>query len=134
MKSCCLSQKVTIPISLIKQAERGTRKLRSYHQRNNPNTKRTVCVLSCSVVSDFVRPRGLQPTRLFCPCDSPGKNTGMGCRALLQGILRPRDRRMELTPLTSPALAARSSTTSTTWEALELWFFQWPCMDVRVGP
>ena len=25
-------------------------------------------------------------TRLFCPWDSPGKNTGVGCRALLQGI------------------------------------------------
>ena len=29
---------------------------------------------------------GLQPTRLLCPWDSPGKNTGMGCHALLQGI------------------------------------------------
>ena len=25
--------------------------------------------------------------RLFCPWDSPGKNTGVGCHALLQGIL-----------------------------------------------
>ena len=25
--------------------------------------------------------------RLLCPWDSPGKNTGVGCRALLQGIL-----------------------------------------------
>ena len=25
-------------------------------------------------------------TRLFCPWDSPGKNTGVGCQALLQGI------------------------------------------------
>ena len=29
---------------------------------------------------------GLQPTRLHCPWDSPGKNIGVGCRALLQGI------------------------------------------------
>ena len=28
----------------------------------------------------------LQPTRLLCPQDSPGSNTGVGCRALLQGI------------------------------------------------
>ena len=27
-----------------------------------------------------------QPTRLPCPWDSPGKNTGVGCRLLLQGI------------------------------------------------
>ena len=26
------------------------------------------------------------PTRLFCLWDSPGKNTGVGCHALLQGI------------------------------------------------
>ena len=25
-------------------------------------------------------------TRLVCPCDFPGKNTGMGCNFLLQGI------------------------------------------------
>ena len=24
--------------------------------------------------------------RLLCPCDSPGKNTGVDCHALLQGI------------------------------------------------
>ena len=29
---------------------------------------------------------GLQPARLLCPCDSPGKNTRVGCHALLQGI------------------------------------------------
>ena len=27
-----------------------------------------------------------QPTRLLCPWDSQGKNTGVGCHALLQGI------------------------------------------------
>ena len=37
-----------------------------------------------SVVSDSLRPTGLQPTRLLCPWDSPGKNTGMSRRALLQ--------------------------------------------------
>ena len=29
---------------------------------------------------------GLWPTRLLCPWDFPGKNTGMGCHFLLQGI------------------------------------------------
>ena len=28
----------------------------------------------------------LQPTRLLCPWSSPGKNTGVGCQFLLQGI------------------------------------------------
>ena len=40
-----------------------------------------------SVVSGFLRPRGLQPTRSLCPRNSPGKNTGVGCHALFQGIL-----------------------------------------------
>ena len=33
-----------------------------------------------------LRPHGLKPARLLCPCDSPGTNTGVGCRDLLQGI------------------------------------------------
>ena len=45
----------------------------------------SVCV-SCSVVSDSLRPHGLQIARLLRPCDSPGKNTGVGCDSLLQGI------------------------------------------------
>ena len=39
---------------------------------------------SCSVVSDSLRPHGLQPTRLLCPWDFPGKSTGVGCHCLLQ--------------------------------------------------
>ena len=31
-----------------------------------------------------MRPHRRQPTRLPCPWDSPGKNTGVGCRFLLQ--------------------------------------------------
>ena len=31
-------------------------------------------------------PHGPKPTRLLCPWDSPGKNTGVVCHALLQGI------------------------------------------------
>ena len=31
-----------------------------------------------------MRPHRLQPTRLPCPWDSPGKNTGVGCHFLLQ--------------------------------------------------
>ena len=32
-------------------------------------------------------PHGRQPARLLCPWDSSGKNTGVGCHFLLQGIL-----------------------------------------------
>ena len=38
---------------------------------------------SRSVMSDSVRPHRRQPTRLLCPWDSPGKNTGVGCHFLL---------------------------------------------------
>ena len=41
---------------------------------------------SRSVMSDSLWSRGLQPTRLLCPWDSPGKNNGVGCHFLLQGI------------------------------------------------
>ena len=44
-----------------------------------------VCV-NLSVVSNSWRPRGLQPARLLCPWDSPGRNTGVGSHFLLQGI------------------------------------------------
>ena len=33
-----------------------------------------------------LRPHGLQPTRLHCPWDFPGKDTGVGCHFLLLGI------------------------------------------------
>ena len=39
-----------------------------------------------SVVSDSVRPHRQQPTRFPRPWDSPGKNTGVGCHFLLQGM------------------------------------------------
>ena len=35
-------------------------------------------------MSDSVRPHRQKPTRLRCPWDSPGKNTGVGCHFLLQ--------------------------------------------------
>ena len=40
-----------------------------------------------SVVSNSVRPHGLQPSRLLCPWDFPGKNTGVGCHCLLHASM-----------------------------------------------
>ena len=37
-----------------------------------------------SVISNSVWPHRQQPTRLWYPWDSPGKNTGVGCHFLLQ--------------------------------------------------
>ena len=44
-----------------------------------------VCV-DCSVMSNSLQPHGLYLTRLLCPWDSPGQNTGWGCHLLLQAI------------------------------------------------
>ena len=47
------------------------------------------CVHACevaSVVSDSLRPHRPQPASLLCPWNSQGKNTGVGCRFLLQRI------------------------------------------------
>ena len=41
--------------------------------------------LRCSVVSDAATPWTAAP-RLLCPWDPPGKDTGVGCHLLLQGI------------------------------------------------
>ena len=38
--------------------------------------------LNCSVMSDCLQLHGLEPSRLAW--NSPGKNTGVGCHALLQ--------------------------------------------------
>ena len=40
--------------------------------------------VAASFVSNSVRTHRRQPTRLLCPLDSPGKNTGVGCHFLLQ--------------------------------------------------
>ena len=55
--------------------------------RDQPNCLlRDVCGLSCSVVPDSLWTHGLQPSRRLCPLDFTGKNTGMGCHFLLEGI------------------------------------------------
>ena len=45
-------------------------------------------IAACCLVTKLCRtllwPHGLWPTRLLCPWDSSGKNTGVGCHFLLQ--------------------------------------------------
>ena len=48
--------------------------------------------------------------------DSSGKNTRVGCHALLQGILLTQESNPNLLSLVSPRLAGRIFTTSATWE------------------
>ena len=56
-----------------------------------------------------LQPYGLQPARLLCPLDSPGKNTGVCCHAFSRESSQPRNR-------TCISMAG-FFTTSATWEA-----------------
>ena len=58
-----------------------------------------------SVVSNFLKPYGLEPAKLLCPWDSPGKNIGVGCCALLQGTFPTQGSNPHL--LCLPALAGK---------------------------
>ena len=44
--------------------------------------------ISHSVVSNSLQPHGLYGARPLCPWNSPGKNIGVDCHSLLQGIFR----------------------------------------------
>ena len=47
-----------------------------------------VCICANALQScSTLRPSELPPARSLCPWDSPGKNTGVDCYALLQGII-----------------------------------------------
>ena len=52
-----------------------------------------------------------EPAKLLCPRDSPGKNIGVGCHALLQGIFQTQVLNPCLLP--PPVLAGGFSTTET---------------------
>ena len=56
------------------------------HLRNIPGEKQCCQKTMHSVMSDSLWPHGLQPARLLCLWNFPGKNTGVGCHFLLQGI------------------------------------------------
>ena len=59
------------------------------------------CICVCAVISvesDPFWPRGLEPARFLCPWDFPGKNSGVGCCALLQGIFLTQDSNSHLLP------------------------------------
>ena len=45
----------------------------------------SICMLCYAIMSDSLQPCGLQPARLLCPWDSPGKKTGVDSHFLLQG-------------------------------------------------
>ena len=72
----------------------------------------SVCVCVCARAHTHMCLRALihvqlfgTPARLLCPWNSPGKNTGVGCHFLLQGIFLTQGSYLHL--LTPPALAGR---------------------------
>ena len=73
----------------------------------------TTSLQSCPTLCD---PMDCSPPMLFCPWDSPGKNIGVGCHVLLQGIFLTQGSNPHLM---SPALAGGFFTCSSTWEAQE---------------
>ena len=54
------------------------------------NTFECVCVCVCACIHAqsclTLQPHGLWLARLLCPWDFPGKNTGVGCHFLFQGM------------------------------------------------
>ena len=64
-----------------------------------------------------MRPQGPYPGRPLCPWDSSGKNTGVGCHLLLQGIF-PTWEDTKPKYLMFPALAGRFLTARATREIL----------------
>ena len=50
---------------------------------------RSACGLSRSVMSNSLQPHELEPTRLLCPWNFPGKNSGVGFHFLFHGVFFP---------------------------------------------
>ena len=58
----------------------------------------------CSVTFNSLRPDGLYPARLLCSWDSLGKNTGVGCYALLDSTPRDQTQVSYITCITTSAI------------------------------
>ena len=90
--------------------------------RNNQRTPGSGCVLvvSCmclharSVMSNSLQPRGWNPPGPSVHGDSPGKNTGVGCHFLLQGIFLTHELNLHLLHLLH---GQASFYHCTTWDA-----------------
>jgi len=84
--------------SIVNEGRTGTNKYKTKASEHKTKWKEMVqksdrvqqfmcaCMLSHSVVSNSLQPHRLLPTSLLYPWDFPGKNTGVGCHFLLQGI------------------------------------------------
>ena len=81
-KQCMSKMKISLETENLKRNEKQILEL-----KNTITEIRNRCCCCCSVasvMSNSVQSHRQQPTRLPCPWDSPGKNTGVGCHFLLQ--------------------------------------------------
>ena len=89
-KSYLQGNKKERQIQVVEEESRTRRLLCRVRLFKRTNAKSTVCVCVCvcvcSVTSNSLQSHGLQPTRLLCLWNFPGKNTGVGIHFLLQGI------------------------------------------------
>ena len=72
-------------------------------------------------MSDSVWPHRRQPTRLPCPWDSPGKNTGVGCHFLLQCMKVKVKSHNRVWLLATPWTAAHQAPPSMGFSKQEYW-------------
>ena len=56
------------------------------------------CMISCFIHVQLLVTLWLYPARVLCPWDSPGKNTGVCCHFLLQGIFPTQESNLGLLP------------------------------------
>ena len=85
--------------------------------------KTYTCAVCYAVVSRFsharlLQPYELEPAKLLCPWDSPGKNTGVGCCDPLQGIFLTQELNRYL------CIAGRFFIHWSTWETQHMYICQ----------
>ena len=82
--------------------------------------KLVILLFSHSVMSTSLWPYELWPTRLLCPWYSSGKNSGVGCHFLLQGIFPIQGSNPRLLHWQADLFLNQWAT----WEAVSWWFNQ----------
>ena len=93
------------------------------HDNNEamPSCMHAKSLQSCLTLCDPMD--GWPPAGLLCPWNSPGKNTGVDCQALLQGIFLTQGSNLHLL-----CLLHWQAATSATWEACrggDVHFVEW---------
>ena len=79
-------RKIDVNYEHVKQSQTCLTAVRTGYSSVTQTYHLVMCVSAHSVVSNSLRPHGLKPARLLCPWNFPGRNTGVGCHSLLQGI------------------------------------------------